>query len=38
VTTLDREKLRQGIGALAPALLAQVGGGLAAALDLDSEL
>jgi mRNA-degrading endonuclease toxin of MazEF toxin-antitoxin module len=37
VTTLDREKLRQAIGALAPALLAQVGSGLTAALDLEGE-
>ena len=35
VTTLDRRKLGQFVGALPPALLSQVGAGLAAALDLD---
>ena len=37
VTTLDRAKLRQSVGALSPSLLAQVGAGLRTALDLDSE-
>ena len=34
VTTLDRTKLGEPLGALLPALLSRVGAGLAAALDL----
>ena len=37
VTTLDRGKIRETIGTLEPALLAQVNAGLRAALDLESE-
>jgi Growth inhibitor len=37
VTTLDRQKLHQAIGTLAPAFLARVNAGLRAALDLEDE-
>lgn len=37
VTTLDRRKLRQAIGRLAPASLARVNAGLRAALDLEDD-
>ncbi len=37
VTTLDRQKLDQTIGMLAPAFLARVNAGLRAALDLEDE-
>jgi mRNA interferase MazF len=37
VTTLDRQKLHQAIGTLAPALLARVNAGLRVALDLEDE-
>jgi mRNA interferase MazF len=37
VTTLDREKLRQPVGRLSPAFLAQVSAGLRAALDLEDD-
>lgn len=37
VTTLDRQKLHQAIGTLAPAFLARLNVGLRAALDLEDE-
>ena len=37
VTTLDRAKLLQSVGALSQPLLAQIGAGLRTALDLDSK-
>ena len=37
LTTLDREKLSEAIGTLAPALLARVNAGLRAALDLQDD-
>ena len=37
VTTVDREKIREPIGTLTPALLARVSAGLRAALDLEDD-